>query len=168
MIKLNQLSKKGWQFVALTSTLSAIPYFFIIREGDPGSNWALLLMWTPGIAAIIMRLLHKDVLFSGLVWNPFKAWKWILWAAFIPFSIEILSIAISVLLGAAELKEGFLTIENGQIAIKGIAMVFGASAQPWFLFLPNFILSFFVGTLFYSLVFALGEELGWRGYLQKQ
>lgn len=168
MNRLKQLSNKGWQFVGLTVALSVIPYFFIISEGGTGSNWTLLLMWMPGIAAIILRILHKEGLFSQLVWNPLKGWKWILLAAFIPFAIEIITILLSVGSGAATLKEDFITIENGKIAIKGIAMLFGASAQPWYAFLPNFILSYFVGMLFYSLFLALGEELGWRGYLQKE
>lgn len=168
MNRLSQLSNKGWQFVGLTIVLSVIPYFFIISGGDTGSNWTMLLMWMPGIAAIIMRIRHKEGLFSNLVWNPLKAWKWILLAAFIPFFIEIATVLITLSFGAATLKEGFLTIEDEGIAIKGIAMLFGASAQLWYAFIPNFILSYFVGTIFYSLFFALGEELGWRGYLQKE
>jgi len=168
MNRFKQLSKKGWQFVGLTFVLSALPYFFIISEGDPGTDWTLLLMWMPGIAAILLRLLHQEGLFSQLIWNPLKDWKWILLAAFIPFAIEMLTILLSVGVGAAALKTTFLTVENGKIAIQGIAMLFGAAAQPWYAFLPNFILSYFVGVLFYSLLFAFGEELGWRGYLQKE
>lgn len=168
MNKLIQLSNKGWQFVGLTVVLSAIPYFFIISGRDTGSSWTLLLMWMPGLAAIILRLVHKEGLFSKLVWNPLKGWKWILFAAFIPFVIEILTIVLSVLTGAAQLQEGFITMEDGQVALKGMAMLLGASAQPWYVFLPNFILSYFVGMLLYSLFIAFGEEFGWRGYLQKE
>jgi membrane protease YdiL (CAAX protease family) len=168
MNKLKQLSNKGWQFVGLTVVLSAIPYFFIISGGDTGSSWTLFLMWMPGLAAIILRLIHKEGLFSNLVWNPLKGWKWILLAAFIPFVIEILTIVLSVLTGAAQLQEGFITMEDGQVALKGMAILSGASAQPWYVFIPNFILSYFVGMLLYSLFIAFGEELGWRGYLQKE
>ncbi len=168
MNKLKQLSNKGWQFVGLTIVLSAIPYFFIISDGDAGSNWTLLLMWMPGLAAIILRLVHKEGLFSNLVWNPLKGWKWILLAAFIPFTIEILTIILSVLTGAAQLQEGFITMEDGEISLRGMAMLLGASAQPWYVFIPNFILSYFVGMLLYSLFIAFGEEFGWRGYLQKE
>lgn len=168
MNKLKQLSNKGWQFVALTVALSSIPYYFIISDGDTGTSWTLLLMWMPGLAAIILRLLHREGLFSLLVWNPLKGWKWILLAAFIPFTIEILTIIISVLTGAAQLKEGFITMEEGLVALKGMAMLLGASPQPWYVFVPNFILSYFVGMLLYSLFIAFGEEFGWRGYLQKE
>ncbi len=168
MNRLKQLSKKGWQFVGMTIILSCIPYFFIIREGDTGSDWTLFLMWMPGLAGIIMRLIYKEGLFSGLVWNPLKGPTLILLAAFIPFFIEILTIGISVGLGAAEFKEGFFTIEKGEIAIKGIALLLGASSQAWYIFLPNFLLSYFTGVLLYSTIFALGEELGWRGYLHKE
>lgn len=168
MNQLKQLSKKGWQFVGLTLALSSIPYFFIIREGDTGSNWTLLLMWMPGLAAIALRLFHREGLFSQLTWNPLKGWKWLLLAAFIPFAIEIATIVLTLGAGAARLKEGFLTIEQGEIAVQGIAMLFGTAAQPWYAFVPHFVLSYLVGVLFYSLFFALGEELGWRGYLQKE
>lgn len=165
---MKQLNKKGWQFVCLTIVLSSIPYFFIIKDGDTGSGWTLLLMWIPGIAGILMRIWHKEGIFSQLVWNPLKGWKWILLAAFIPFIIEIATIVLAVSFDAATLKEGFITVENGEISIRGIAMLFGASAQPWYAFLPNFILSYFAGTILYSVTLAIGEELGWRGYLQKE
>ncbi|HNP17146.1 MAG TPA: CPBP family intramembrane metalloprotease [Fulvivirga sp.] len=169
MIKsIKKLSKKGWQFVMLTVLLSSIPYFFIISEGNAGSDWTMLLMWMPALAGIIMRLSYKEGLFKGINWNPITHYKWILIAAFIPFTIEILSMALSVASGAALLKEGFITVHDGNISIKGMALLFGAASQPWYGFIPNFLLSYFVGALMYSLVFALGEEYGWRGYLQKE
>lgn len=168
MNRLQQLSKKGWQFVILTILLSSIPYFFIVSEGDPGSNWSMFLMWMPGLAGIIMRLSYKEGLFKGMSWNPIKHFKWILIAAFVPLLIDITSILLTVLAGAGDIKYDFLTIENGQITLRGIAMILGGGAQPWYMFIPNFLISYFIGALLYSLTFALGEEYGWRGYLQKE
>ena len=71
-------------------------------------------------------------------------------------------------MGAGELKADFITIVEGQITLRGVAMILGASAQPWYVLVPNFLLSYFIGALLYSLTFALGEEYGWRGYLQKE
>ncbi|MEQ9405472.1 MAG: CPBP family intramembrane glutamic endopeptidase [Cyclobacteriaceae bacterium] len=167
MNSLKALNRKGWQFVVLTIMLSCIPYFFIISEKSLESNWPLLLMWMPGIAGLIMRVWNKEGLFSGLSWNPLKSLKWILLAAAVPFAIDVLSVLLTLLFGGAVFEETFLTIEKGMVQIRGVAMIFGAAEQPWYVFIPNFLLSYFVGVLFYSLLFAFGEELGWRGYLQK-
>jgi membrane protease YdiL (CAAX protease family) len=163
-----KLSKKGWLFLALVVVFSAIPYFFIIQEETTDSDWTILLMWMPALAAIVMRVIYKEGLFKGVSWNPFKSFNLFLLAAFIPFTIEVLSILIGLKLGALELKPEFLTFSDGLIAIRGTALLFGASAQPWYVFIPNYLLSFFAGVIFYSLTFALGEEYGWRGYLQKE
>lgn len=168
MNNLKHLSKQGWQFVGVTIALSCLPYFFIIQQGSTDSSWTMLLMWMPALAAIIMRLVNREHLFKGISWNPFKSIKWILLAAFIPFVIEIVTIMLTIMLGAGELKPSFLTIEGNEVSIRGMALLFGAGSQPWYQFAPNFILSYFVGTLLYSLVFAFGEEYGWRGYLQKK
>lgn len=162
------LHKKGWQFCLLVFLLSCIPYYFIINEGTSDSIWTLVLMWIPALAAIIMRIYYKEGLFKGISWNLFKDWKWLLVAAFIPLFIEITSLLLTLTFGAAELKEGFIVIENGNVSIRGVALLFGATAQPWYLFIGNYILSYFVGTLLYSIIFAFGEEYGWRGYLQQK
>jgi len=165
---MKNLSNKGWQYVGLTMLLSVLPYYFIITQYGIDSNWTLALMWMPAVAAIIMRLLSGEGLFKGLKWNPLKAWKFILMAAFLPFTIEIVSLVFTLGLHGAELKEGFLQLKDGHISVNGTALLFGASLQPWYIFIPNYLLSYFTGVLFYSLLFAFGEEYGWRGYLQKQ
>lgn len=162
------LHKKGWQFCILVMLLSCIPYYFILTEGSSDSSWTLLLMWIPALTAIILRLYHKEGLFKGISWNPVKDWKWLFIAAFIPLIIEISTLLLTLFFDAAELKEGFISLENGTISIKGVSMIFGAHAQPWYLFIGNYLLSYFIGALLYSLIFALGEEYGWRGYLQQK
>ena len=161
-------SKKGWQFITLVIILSIIPYYFIVNSGDSDSPWTLALMWTPAIAAIMMRIIYKEGLFKGMQWNPIKDFKWVLLAVIIPLLIEILSLATTLFVDAAELKPNLLTKNDGLISLKGVAMVFGAEPQPWYLLIPNYLLSYFLGALFYSLIFAFGEEYGWRGYLQKE
>lgn len=168
MNKLKSLSKKGWQFVIITIILSAIPYYFIIKDGSLESSWPLVLMWVPGLAGTVMRLINKQGLFKGMNWNPLKAWKWILIAAAIPLAIELFTIITTVSFDGVVLKEDFFMWNNGIVKLRGMAMLFGAGEQPWYIFIPNFLLSYFVGTLFYSLFFAFGEEYGWRGYLQKE
>ncbi|WP_421801320.1 CPBP family intramembrane glutamic endopeptidase [Flagellimonas sp.] len=163
-----KLSKKGWQFVLVTYILSLIPYYFIVGNGDSDSIWTLILMWVPGLSAIVMRIVHKEGIFTGLVWNPLKDFKWLFIAAFIPLCIEIITIVLTIFFNGAELKPDFMTMENNLISLKGVAMLFGAGPQPWYGLVPNYLLSYFVGVLLYGFMFALGEEYGWRGYLQKE
>lgn len=165
---MKNLNEKGWKFIGLTFLLSAFPYYFIITEKSVESGWTLLLMWMPALAGIIMRIISREGLFEGLSWNPLKDWKLIVLAFIIPFVIEIVSLVATLCLGGAELKDGFLIMEGGNISTRGTALLFGASLQPWYIFIPNYLLSYTVGVTFYSLMFAFGEEYGWRGYLQKQ
>jgi membrane protease YdiL (CAAX protease family) len=165
---MNSLCKKGWQFIVIVLFLSTIPYYFIISEGSTESNWTLLLMWMPALAAIIMRLTHKEGIFKGMSWNPLKNFKVLLLAAFLPFVIEWLAALIGIWLGSWELKPEFISINDGMVVLRGNALLLGASSQPWYVFIPNYLMSYFVGTLLYSVAFALGEEFGWRGYLQKE
>jgi len=162
------LNSKGWKYVGIVALLSIIPYYFIIQAGDSDSSWTLALMWVPALAAIIMRLLNKASLFNGIQWNPLKDFKWLLVAAFTPLIIEILSLILTLLLDGAELKPDFISLDDGKVSIKGVALIFGAASQPWYLFIFNYLISFFVCTRFYGFLFTLGEEYGWRGYLQKQ
>lgn len=162
------LNSRGWQFVVLVTILSIVPYYFILQAEDSDSPFTLLLMWVPSVAALILRLYRKEGVFKGMFWNPAKDWKWIFVAAFVPLIIEILSLLSTYFLGGAEFKQDFLSIDNGIVSVKGVAMIFGAAPQPWYLLIWNYLLSYFVGALFYSLLFALGEEYGWRGYLQKK
>lgn len=169
---MEKLSKNGWLYVGLTYLLSAIPYYFIISNNETsefGGDWILPLMWIPALAAIIYRLVRKESIFKNIGWNPFKNFKWLLLAAFLPFLIEILTIILTITVGAAEYNEDYLIIStDGLYSVRGTALLLGAGDQPWFQLIPNYLLSYFVGTLFYSLVFALGEEYGWRGFLQKK
>ncbi|MDX1628024.1 MAG: CPBP family intramembrane glutamic endopeptidase [Fulvivirga sp.] len=169
---MKKLSKNGWYYVGLTYLLSIIPYYFIIANAEGsefGGDWILPLMWMPTLAAIIYRLVKKESLFKNIGWNPLKNFKWVLLAAFLPFAVELLTIALTIALGGAEYNSDYLIInENGLFSINGNALLFGAGDQPWYQLLPNYLLSYFVGTLFYSIVFALGEEYGWRGFLQKK
>jgi membrane protease YdiL (CAAX protease family) len=165
---MKKLNNKGWKFVGLTFLLSIVPYYFIISQKDLGSIWIWVLMWMPALAGIIMRLVTREGLFKGLRWNPLKAPKLIIVAAFLPLAIELISLTATLWLNGAVLKEDFLLLEGGEISVSGTAMLFGAGLQPWYVFIPNYLLSYFTGVLFYSLAFAFGEEYGWRGYLQKQ
>ena len=165
---MRKLSKKGWQFSSIVALLSVVPYYFIVANTNSDSVWTLVLMWIPAMAAVLMRLWYKEGFFTAISWNPLKDFKWIFVAALIPLLIELLSLLIIVTVNAAELRPDFFHIQNGIVTVKGISMLFGAQPQPWYLFIFNYLSSYFIGVLLYGIVFAFGEEYGWRGYLQKE
>ena len=165
---MKNLNNQGWKFVGLTLLISTIPYYFIIAGAGIESSFTLLLMWAPALAGIIMRLINREGLFTGLDWNPLKSWRLLLAAVLIPLAIELATLVGTMWLGGAELVQDFMSIEGGKISIRGTAMLFGTGLQAWYIFIPNYLLSYFTGVLYYSLLFAFGEEYCWRGYLQKQ
>ena len=147
--------------------LSIAPYVLMYQAGDAESELAtFLLMWVPAIAAILHKLFARQPLLKNVGWNPIKSVKWLAIAMLVPLLISISVVGLQVAFGFAEYNTSFLTLQDGLVSIKGVAMIFGASPQPIALFIGNFLLSFFVGNLIYMVAFALGEEYGWRGHLQ--
>lgn len=160
------LSLPALAFIMLTVILSAVPYFFIIQSGSTDSVWTSVLMWIPALAAVIIRLARRESFFSGIGWNFFRQLPWILLVALIPLVLQIATIAIAVASDFAKWNEGYIVISEGLISIKKTALLFGADKQNIAFFVVNYLLSFWVGAVLYMLGLALGEEYGWRGYLQ--
>lgn len=139
-------------FLALTFGLSAIFYFQIISDGTllaTNSFNVLLLTWCPGIAAVLTRLfLHGSL--QGLGWKLGKG-KYLLLGYLLPllYGGLVYSIIWATGLGAFD-----------QEMVDNFTLAEGATATP-----SLAALSFVgLGTLQACLA-ALGEELGWRGYL---
>ena len=54
--------RKVWTYLALTLALSSIFYALIISAGTlavHGGLYVLALMWSPGVAALMTRLIHQ-------------------------------------------------------------------------------------------------------------
>ena len=154
-------------YVGLVILLSIAPVILMYREANAESELAtLLMMWVPAVAAILHRLIARRPIFSQVGWNPVSSLKWIAIAMFVPLLLSVSVVALQSLLGFVEYNQSFLSVENGLVSIKGVAMIFGADPQPVAMFIGNFLLSFLIGNALYMVVFALGEEYGWRGHLQ--
>jgi membrane protease YdiL (CAAX protease family) len=121
-------------FLSLTFGLSSLFYAWSF-SGAALTNVTPLLMWMPGVAAVVTQLLFHHTL-SGLGWRV-PRWRYIGLAVLIPF-VYCLAVYVPVwLTGVGGFNPGFLR-----------------RVLP---LLP-------VATLV-NVLTALGEEIGWRGFL---
>jgi len=126
-------------FLGLTFGLSAILWWLIISAGSlgaQGGRYVLALMWSPGVSALITRLIfQRNVRGEGWRWGDTR------WPAL-----------------AYVLPLGYATVAYGLVWLTGLG---GVDLSRFKTGIVTFLV---VGSL-QSLLSATGEELGWRGFL---
>ncbi len=117
-------------------------------------------MWGPGVAAILTTLLVDKRPFSALRLNTLGPRRFYLWAWFLPPALTIATPGCALLIGAGDIDPNLTMMRS---ALKQ----FPPNAEPPPPEAMLAILSVFAVTLapFVNVPFALGEELGWRGFL---
>lgn len=127
-------------FLMICFALSAIFYFLIIHY--QWMNMAYLLMWCPGVAAIIVKKIYypEEKIFNL---KKFKL-RYVLLGIGIPLIYSILSYGIYLFLSGKDVISGNMA---------------------WTLLKNPFTLILYV---LIFLITALGEELGWRGFLNRE
>ena len=128
-------------YILLTFTLSSIFYFLIISAGSLQAGngiFGLLLMWCPAFAAFITSLIFYKSI-KDFGWKAGKI-KYLVLGYIIPIIYCI--IAYGIFWGTG------LGTFNGPI--------------------PDHLVIFIVIWTFASIISALGEEIGWRGFLVPQ
>ena len=148
--------KKVGIFLALTLLLSALSYLPILASGTlrtHGGLFVLTLMWSPGLAAILTQLIATRGL-RGMGWRLGSA-RWLGIAYILPVLYALPVYAVTWLTGLgtfpnpgliASLAEQYSTSNSATTVT--IFVLIGATAG-----------------VAMNLVFALGEEIGWRGLL---
>lgn len=154
-------------FLGITVLLSW-PLFLaslVLGDMDPTTKqlttqglWAIA-MWGPGIAAIITTLFIAKVPFSSLRLNTLGPKRFYLWAWFLPVVLTLLSGLFTVLFGIAKLDLNFTMIRTAMEAAAG-----GNEVPVEVIVLSQTLLSLTLAP-FLNMLFTMGEELGWRGFL---
>ena len=129
-------------FLIITFLLSAIPYAWFIWSGTLRAAGFLVMlgfMWCPGIAAVITCLVHRRSL-RGLGWSwgqtRYQALSFVT-----PIAYSLVAYACVWLLGLGRIRT---------IVTPG---------QPWKVVVIVVLIELL------GCVYALGEEIGWRGFL---
>lgn len=137
-------------FLALTLVLSALLWVPMIQAGSLGLGgglYVLALMWCPGVAAILTRLVTQGNL-RGQGWAPGN-WRYLAIAYALPLLYASPVYALAWVSGVG----GFTSEHWGSVPFSQGVLPAGQLA-----------LVVTLGLLF-SLVSATGEEIGWRGLL---
>ncbi|MCE6991522.1 type II CAAX endopeptidase family protein [Dyadobacter sp. CY323] len=145
-------------FLLLTFALSSVVWILTINSGEGrigGRIYGYGIMWCPALATwLTCRILNYKI--SDLAWQWGKP-KYQAWAYFVPVAYSLIAYLIIWLAGWG----GFYNKEFVTEAAKSLGW---AGLSPG-VFIPLFFVVNGVIGLFGSMSTALGEEIGWRGFL---
>lgn len=152
--------KPLFTFLGLVSLLSAFIYLLVFSGNEENAQGGLaLLQFAPAVAAIVTKLIYQRNV-RGLGWKWGKT-RYQLISLVLPFGLGLVGFGLVWLLGFGGLSADAFIAE----AQAGMAQSFGlTTTSTAIIVLLLILLNGTVGLLLPG-VFAIGEELGWRGFL---
>lgn len=145
------------QFVALTIALSSVFAMAIIRAGHMASGRSLFtrgMMWSPGFAALLM-LRRRGTSWREIGWGWTGRWEWIAFVAVMCAGVSVY--ALAWITGVAGFPD--------PAAVASIASDFGWRTMPTSFIVGGYAMLTMTLGMVPAITSALGEEIGWRGYL---
>src|SRR5271157_5374625 len=132
-------------------------------ENNAIAPWLIVAMMTPALGVLILMAFFKPAR-EDVLWKA--NWRTLAFAPYavvIPTLVAFGEIVIFGWMGWG--RSAWFQFSAAGVQVSGGRWLLGRGAQTW----PTFICNIAVTATAYSLValiFAVGEELGWRGYLQ--
>ena len=162
-----KLEKNVWTYIMLVFITTYIFQSIVIINGmEDFTLFPLLIgltMFFPGAGALIYLIITKQGL-KYITWHIGK-FKFIVLSFLLPVLITFFGILIFENTGLA--SNNIFLINDGQVHSIEIPLILGTNEQSILFFFFNFLLTGILFTLIYSLT-VIGEEIGWRGFLQKK
>jgi len=151
-----------WLYVSTVFIVSYLWQLAIYFTGGIDSVLFPFVMWFPGIAAIIFRLINKEG-FRNVGWGVRK-WWYVILAIFLPAIVVLVCILFLSVLDWGNWLNEFFVFRNGMVNIPKAPLLLGNHTQSIAFFALNFVLSLSFQAMLGS-IFTLGEEFGWQAYL---
>lgn len=158
-------SRETGVYLAIVFAVSYAAEFFILAhggiEGPAMARFAPLVMWIPGVTALILLFATGEGL-GQIAWKlPRPAY--LAWGILVPALGAALSFVAIIGLGLG--ASPHVPKLSGTVQVARGTFVLGRGEQSLPFFVVNFLVTAVVLSLVTSLVTA-GEEIGWRGFLQ--
>jgi len=154
-----------WKYLIVVFILSYMWQLVIYFTGGLDSELFSILMIFPAIVAIVFRIINKEG-FRNVGWG-LRKWWYVIPALIVPIVVILGTGLLFTSSNLATLSDKHFLFRDGMVEIQKIPLVLGNHLQNITFFTLNFILSLFVQSLFGCIV-TMGEEFGWRGYLQEK
>jgi len=154
-----------WRYLCVVFLLSYAWQLVIWLTGGIGSGLFPVLMLFPGVVAIGFRL-HAREGFRDVGWGLSRWW----YAAPALLTPAAVILAVGALLLAVDLaapSQRLFAFADGMIEIRQVPFALGNHRQGIGFFAVNFVLSLFLQSCLGGVV-TIGEEFGWRGYVQEK
>ncbi len=162
-----KLDRKVWIYIIALLVLSFLVQFFVITNGgedyEQFNTLIGIMMFFPAIGSILYLVLTKEGLryINWKVGNPL----YLFLSLTIPTLITILGIFVFESMGWASNLS--YSITGTKVEILDLSLFLGTEDQSLLFFLLNILVTGMGYSIIVGLV-TLGEEIGWRGFLQKK
>jgi len=152
-------------YLIILFILSYLWQLIIFFTGGVDSKFFVLLMFFPAIVAIVFRIISKEG-FQNIGW-VLRKWRYVIPAILIPIIVVFGIVLLLLTLNLATLPDKFFIFKDGMLEFSFIGLILGNHTQGIPFFILNFTFSHIVFLIMGSII-TLGEEFGWRGYLQEK
>ncbi|MHA7058932.1 CPBP family intramembrane glutamic endopeptidase [Aquimarina sp. M1] len=162
-----KLEKSVWTYLAIVLIMTFVIQLFVISNGGEDYRFFQLFigfsMFLPSLGAVFYLIKTKKGL-RYINWRIGKP-RHILYSLLLPSIITLLSVLFFEKIGWG--VNNAYSFTHGKVNAIEIPLFLGSEIQS----IPFFIFNFIVSGIGFSLITSLltiGEEIGWRGFLQKR